>query len=268
MRDFLTTFCFLLTIVTIGQPKKKKLTTRDTVLVEYHDNSGLPVFNPIPVLEISKEAYGWTKSIDDKWLVASNKLPLYRMSTDRKMANSKEAELGQDNYQFMAFYEMSIDSNNYLVFVKEYTTGCYEFPLIQSGWETQNTLYYCIVARPENTDSIRNLEIDTNFNYGFRILDEKLIHDVSRKAYKDPWKYISERMFIERSDRKLVLQMERKDQGQLRFLIYSIHPVFQDPQSMTVDWKELNRSIFADKETLHRLHYTILESEWSPTILP
>lgn len=267
MRRLITTLCLLLTIVAIAQPKKK-MTSRDSILVEYHQNPGVPTFNPEPVLSIPENVFGWTKSVDNEWLIENNKLPLYRMSSDKKRANSREAELGQDNFQSMAFYEMKIDSTEYLVFVKQLTTGEFEFPLTKSGWKTQNSLYYCVIARPEFTDKIEKLEADTNLNYGFKILDEKVINNVPRRAHKSPWTYISKKLLLERSDRKLVLQLERKNQGQLRFLIYSIHPVFQDPAGLATDWKELNRSLYADKETLHRLHYTILESEWSQTVLP
>jgi hypothetical protein len=74
-------------------------------------------------------------------------------------------------------------------------------------------------------------------------------------------------MQLNASDRKLVVQLERKDQGQLRFLIYSIHPIFEDPIGIRSDWKIKNQSIYMDG-TLHRLHYTILDKEWSSTILP
>lgn len=267
MRVSLTTLCLVLTIVSIAQPKKK-MTSRDSILVEYHHNQGDPVFNPEPILLIPENTYGWTKSIDDKWLIETNRLPIYRMSSDLKSANSKEAEIGEDNFKHMAFYEMDIDTNRFLVYVKQYSMGGYEYPITKSGWKTKNVLYYAVIARPTATDSLKSIEIDTNLNFGFRILDEKLISDVPNKAYKNPWKYISEKLLLERTDRKLVVQLEKKDQGQLRFLVYSIHPVFHDPVSLSKDWKELNRSIYADKETLHRLHYTILESEWSQTILP
>lgn len=267
MRVLATSILLSLSICASSQPNNK-MTQRDSVLVEYHANNGEPIFNPEPVLQIPKNVYGWTKSVDDQWLSETNKLPLYRMSSDSKTAKSKEASIGQDNFQHMAFYEMDIDTNRFLVFVKQYSIGKYEYPITKSGWETENVLYYAVIARPSESDSLNSLPIDTNLNYGFRILDEKLITNVPKKSYKDPWKYISEKLLLERTDRKLVVQLEKKDQGQLRFLVYSLHPVFHDPAAITRDWKELNRSIYADKETLNRLHYTMLNSEWSETILP
>ena len=266
MRQILTTVCLLITIVAIGQPKKK-LNARDSVLVEYHYDSGSKIFNSDPVYVFPKDSYGWTKSIDDKWLIKTNVLPLYCLSSDRNKLKSKEARVGIDNYQYMAFYQMTIDSNEFLIYVKQYETGSYEFPLAKKGWKTSNYLYYSVINRPLRTDSIHHLHLDTNLYYGFTILDEGVFKNVSNRAYKNPWDLISGNMQLNASDRKLVLQLERKDQGQLRFLIYSIDPIFEDPIGIRSDWKIKNQSIYMDG-TLHRLHYTILEKEWSSTILP
>ena len=81
---------------------------------------------------------------------------------------------------------------------------------LQKALKTKNALYYAVIARPSATDSLNTIEVDTNLNYGFRILDEKLITDVSKKAYKNPWKYISEKLLLERTDRKLVIQLRKK----------------------------------------------------------
>ncbi len=266
MRQILTLVCLLITIVAISQPKKK-LSARDSILVEYHFDSETPIFNPNPVFVFPKSSYGWTKSIDEKWLIKTNILPLYSLSTDRYKLKSNEAKVGLDNYQHMAFYQMTIDSNEFLIYVKQYQTGSYEFPLTKKGWKISNYFYYSIINKPEKTDSIQNLALDSNLYYGFTILDEGLFKDVAEKTYKNPWELISTNMKLEVSDRKLVVQLERKDQGQLRFLIYSIHPIFDDPVGIVSNWKIKNRGIYLDN-TLKRLHYTILDKEWSATVLP
>lgn len=265
MKRLMTLSCLLVSIIASSQ---SKMSSRDSVLVEYHISQGDPVFNEEPVLLMPDEVFGWTNSLDNQWLKDENKIPIYALSTDRKTMESKEANLGLDNFKHMAFYSMTIDTNEFLVFVKQFEQGSYEFPLTQTGWKTNNVLYYCVIPRPELTDSIASLPVDTNLNYGFRIFDEGLIKNVSGRAFKNPWKYISREMLFEKTDRKLVIQLEKKDQGQLRFMIYSIHPVFHDPMSLVTDWKVKNRSVYADKETLYRMHYTILDSEWSATVLP
>ena len=105
MRQILIIVCLLITIVASSQPKNK-LNARDSALVEYHYDSGSKIFNPDPVYVFPKASYGWTKSIDDKWLIKTNVLPLYCLSSDRKKLKSKEAKVGIDNYQYIAFYQM------------------------------------------------------------------------------------------------------------------------------------------------------------------
>ncbi len=267
MKYLLTLSLSLYSIMVIGQSKKEIAAERDSILSEFHISAGEPVFYEEPLLEFSKELKGWTFSQDEKWIEAEQLLPLYGLSTDKKLHTSNEAETGEDNTSSMAFYRMTIDSNEFLIYTKTYRSGKYKYPITRKGWSTKNNFYYCIFRRPSELPVMDSLELDTNLNYGYRLFDERLIEDVGNKA-KKPWKLIEQKMYLEPTDRKFVLQLERKSNGQLRFLTYSIHPIFDDPLGIAKDWKIRNKSIYAAKETLNKLHYTVLEEEWSETILP
>jgi len=265
---YLLTLCLSLSaILVIGQSKKEIAAHRDSILSEYHESAEKPFFFSEPVLELSKDLKGWTLSQDDKWMEEEQKLPLFGLSTDTKRMSSNESEIGEDNTSSIAFYRMCVDDTEFLIYTKTYKSGQYKYPITKKGWYTQLNFYYCVFRRPSDLPHLDSLEVDTNYNFGYRLFDEKLIEDVGRKA-KNPWKLIEQKIFLEPSDRKFVLQLERKANGQLRFLTFSIHPIFEDPSGVAKDWKIHNRSIYAAKETLDKLHYTVLEDEWSETILP
>lgn len=267
MKNILVICLSLSTLLVIGQSKKEIRQQRDSILREFHISAGDPVFYDEPLLEFSDELKGWTFSQDDKWMEADQKLPLYGLSMNQKLANSNEAEIGEDNASHIAFYRMTIDSNEYIIYTKLFKTGSYKYPITLKGWSTQQNFYYCIFNRPSALPYLDSLPVDTNMNFGFRIFDEGLYNDVGNKV-KDPWKLISNKIYLEPTDRKFVLQLERKENGQLRFLTYGIHPVFDDPAGLAKDWKIRNKSVYSAKETLFRLHYTVLEDEWSDKILP
>lgn len=259
----------MLMITTIGfSQSRKKMSHRDSILAEYHISQGDPLINEEPALAFSKELRGWTLSRDQKWLQAEQKLPLFGLSTNNTLYNSNEAEIGEDNVTHMAFYNMEIDDQDFLIYTKQYKTGYYKYPITKKGWKTRNNFYYCVITRPSEMPKVANMELDTNYNYGFRILSEGHFTNVGNKAWKKPWDMITETLFLERTDRKLVLQVEKKENDQLRFLVYSIHPVFDDPSGLAKDWLIKNKSIYSAKETLDKLHYTVLSEEWSETILP
>ena len=265
---FLAVVAMLMITSVVFSQSRKKMSHRDSVLAEYHISQGDPFIEEEPALELSKELRGWTLSLDQKWLETEQKLPLYGLSTNSKLYNSNEAELGEDNVTHMAFYNMKIDDKDYLIYTKQYKTGYYKYPITKKGWKTQNNFYYCIVGRPEELMAIKDMELDTNYNFGFKIVNEGLFPNVGAGAYKKPLKMISETLYLEKTARKLVVQMEKKENDQLRLLIYAIHPVFDDPSGLAKDRLVRNKSIYSAKETLDQLHYTVLTEEWSETILP
>ncbi len=251
----------------IGQSKKELKLRRDSIVSDYHLSTGNPFFYKEPSLQLSDELKGWTYSQDGKWIEGEQRLPLYGLSTDIALAKSNESRIGEDNISEIAFYRMCIDSTEFVVFTKIYKSGHYKYSITKKGWYTQSNFYYCIFKRPINEIYLDSLQLDTNYSFGYRIFDERLIPDVGNRV-KHPLKLITQKLFLEPIDRKFVLQFERKRNGQLRFLSYSIHPVFDDPLGIAKDWKVRNKSIYAAKEALEKLHYTLLEDEWSQTILP
>ena len=269
MKRLLVFSLLFYSLVAFGQ-MPRKWDSRDSIIAEYHNSTLQPVFAEEPLFEVSKEIRGWVYTKDRQWLTEPNKIPLLGISTDKELYGSDWAELGLDNMERMAIHLMTVGEDTFYVYTKVYTTGEYKSPLTERGWNTSRNLYYAVIRKPSSSPELTSLKVDSNYYFGFTIYDEGIIEQkgLGLGGWKSIIKDIESSLYLERNVRKLVFQVERKQHGQLRFLVYSIHPVFDDPWGLVQDYKVLNKSIYGVKETLYRAHYTLLESEWPATILP
>jgi hypothetical protein len=265
MKALVTIALSISTMLLIAQPRGK-WDGRDSILAEYHKDAVLPLIYEEPIFQIENEAWGWSFTSDKQWISATGKIPLQGLSTDSRLYSSSEAEVGQDNFKSMRIYLMRFGEDTFYVYTKIYEQGFYRYPITKKGWKTRTDLYYSIIRKPESQDLIAQLPLDTNLHYSFSMYDERVITNV--RAKQDPLPLIRKKLFMTTTDRKFVVQLERKNNQQLRFLTYSIHPTFDDPMGLVKDHKVLNKSIYGVSETLDKVHYTVLESEWSATVLP
>lgn len=119
----------------------------------------------LPELELVSEissATGWILSPSGQWESAENKIPPYIKEHMSILKHSPYYSLGVDNFKHYRFYRAHIPNNDFMVFVKTYTSGAYAYPNIKEGWYQGNfTQAYAIKLNElEKLKGLRDGEVN------------------------------------------------------------------------------------------------------------
>ena len=111
-------------------------------------NQALPKINTQPIGTLTS-AKGWTLCEDGQWASAQNKLPTISASTSPSMENFGYSSLGYDNFYSINLYKFTYGEQEYLLLVKKYKDGAFEYPSINKGWWTYTKSVYYVFDKSE-----------------------------------------------------------------------------------------------------------------------
>ena len=99
-------------------------------------NAVLPKLSAQPVSQLLS-AKGWGIVEGGQWLSRQNRIPY---STIERAYSS----LGADNFTSLKIYSMKYGDKDYLVLVKSYKDGFFEYDIIKEGWTPANSYEYYV----------------------------------------------------------------------------------------------------------------------------
>ncbi len=105
---------------------------------------------------------GWSLQDNGKWASTKNKIPLSSFKTNKRP--TKREKLGAENFKQLQLKKVLIDEKQYNVLIIIYEDGDYEFPILQEGWKSFESVEY-FVFKAENLIKVLPREIPFNRPY-------------------------------------------------------------------------------------------------------
>jgi tetratricopeptide (TPR) repeat protein len=87
-------------------------------------------------------ATGYAFQDNGIWLSAQNRIPF--REAEYNESNKTFYELGRDNFELLELREVTINSEQFVVFLINYKTGWYEFPILMELWHWQDGINYFV----------------------------------------------------------------------------------------------------------------------------
>ena len=94
-------------------------------------------------------ATGWMLNPDDEWISANNTIPKFLGSEFKSLITYEKYGLGVDNFNYYQFRELSYNGSSYVVLIKEYRDGYYEYSSIEEGWHDLTSYYAYVFEKSE-----------------------------------------------------------------------------------------------------------------------
>lgn len=241
MKNFFFSLALVLTCSLLAQPRI---------------NAPLPLINDEP-LAVLEDATGWCLSIDKQWMSAERTIPFRANSRDEDKYESKEGELGQDNFEELALYEVNYADSSLILLVKTIRDGQYKYPSTQKGWEKKFRIFYYLVTK-SSWNRVRNLQNEGLVTLNLPLLDMGEIVTTKKKKFIDSFENSAR---IRKLNVRLVIQYQQQFQN-IRFQLYTVHNVFQTVEGVRQDFKIRNRSLYGTDELFQFLYYECSLQQW------
>lgn len=141
-------------------------------------NDELPVISKnIGQLAIAK---GWLKNSSGQWIGRNNKI-ISDLGADTKvLENYEKYSVGTDNFISFEIKNIKIKDSSYVLLLKKYRDGFYDYETIERGWNPKNSCKYYIISNDElnkvrnvSSDSINNLYISIKYKGDIKYIDLK-----------------------------------------------------------------------------------------------
>jgi hypothetical protein len=88
-------------------------------------------------------AKGWILCKDEQWVSRQNKIPTKYASTSPTTENFGTSGLGSDNFISLNLHSVVYGDKQYVILIKKYKNGWYEYPTIYEEWHSCiSTEYY------------------------------------------------------------------------------------------------------------------------------
>ncbi len=114
------------------------------------------------VLSTLDHVTGWSLQDNGKWTSLKNKIPLSNWKTLKRP--SPQDKLGIENFEQLQLKKVLIDEKQYNVLILIYNNGDYEFPILQEGWRSFNSVEF-FVFKAENLIKVLPREVQFNRPY-------------------------------------------------------------------------------------------------------
>lgn len=219
-------------------------------------NAPLPIINGEP-LALLQEATGWCLSVDNQWISAEQTIPVRANSRDESKYESKEGQLGQDNFEELALYEVQYADSSLILLVKTIRDGQYKYPSTQKGWEKKFRIFYYLLTK-SSWNRVRYLQNEGLVTLNLPLLDMGEIVTTKKKNFINSFENSAR---IRKLNVRLVVQYQQQFQN-IRFQIYTVHNVFQTVEGVRQDFKIRNRSLYGTEELFQFLYYECSLQQW------
>lgn len=95
-----------------------------------------------PVQSRLDGAMGFSIQDNGKWANARNRIPYSDFKTNRKPSETRK--LGIENFRVLELKKVLIDDVQFNVLLIKYNDGAYEFPILQEGWKSFESLEFFV----------------------------------------------------------------------------------------------------------------------------
>lgn len=168
-------------------------------------------------------AEGWMLNADEQWQSLTNTIPVHLQTEDKALLKREKQGLGTDNFIYYQLKRLTYDSTEYIILIKKYRDGFYEYPTIEKSWNKHTSFIAYIFATSE-WDKTKNV-IDGDIN----LLKIELIDtiEIKWKSEKEALSLIPSKIDWNKPANKkpkLVLHIAPyKEKNIVQFQIYSIY---------------------------------------------
>ncbi|MBC35947.1 MAG: hypothetical protein CL663_07910 [Bacteroidetes bacterium] len=136
------------------------------------------------------DAIGYSIQDNGKWANARNRIPYSDFKTNRRPSETRK--LGVENFRILELKKVLIDDIQYNVLLIKYNDGEYEFPILQEGWRSFESIEF-YVFKAENLLKVLPQEIPFNqpyavdmevfragtvINYDPSLVDDKIVSKI------------------------------------------------------------------------------------------
>lgn len=141
-------------------------------------NDELPIISKnIGQLTIAK---GWLKNSSGQWIGRNNKI-ISDLGADTKvLENYEKYSVGNDNFISFEIKNIKIKDSSYVLLLKKYRDGFYDYETIERGWNPKNSCKYYIISNNElnkirnvSSDSVNNLYLTIKYKGDIKYVDLK-----------------------------------------------------------------------------------------------
>lgn len=143
-------------------------------------------------------AKGWLKDNSGQWISQNNKIVLDLGSDTKTLGNYEKYSLGTDNFISFETKEVEIKGVKYMLLLKKYRDGFYDYETIEKGWHNQFSCKYYVITVDEfvkiqniNKDIENNLCLDLVCNGDLKYINLKTLTNdrISKEIAKEMKKY-------------------------------------------------------------------------------
>jgi len=157
---------------------------------------------------------GYSLQDNGKWAHARNRIPYSDFKTNRKPSETRK--LGKENFRVLELKKVLIDDIQYNVLIIKYNDGDYEFPILQDGWKSFESLDF-FVFKAENL--IKILPHDIPFNKPYAV--DMQVYCAGEVVHYDP-KLIDDRIVSK------IQATQNQTNNNAANLIFAVEPIQRD----------------------------------------
>jgi len=112
--------------------------------------SNLPLISE--ARSVLESATGWMLQDDGQWISEQNRIPF--KETEYNQSSKAYYKLGKENFELLQLRDVVLNNEIYAIFIIEFRTGWYEFPILMQGWHKQDAVSFFVFKKTKLLDVV------------------------------------------------------------------------------------------------------------------